>query len=706
MAGTLGLSDLLGDKSMSFDNMFRPGGSSSSSSVSGINYIANYGAENDTSGWVTYDDSLSTTSSAGLVTEGTDTINLNNSFVEGEKILYYTSGTVIGGLSNNTVMYASSVTSTTFKLANAPGGSVFNLTDDGVGTQYFKQVRPLDGTGGSANITWTRTTSSPLRDNASFLFTQGSTTASRCGEGVSYDFTIDSADKGLPLCISFDYVASTGNLADAYAESGLCVYIYDVTNSVMIEPNSRIVPATYTDIYNKYIGYFQAPTNSISYRLIIHCSQTTPSSLAVKIDNVSVGPEKLIYGYAGTDEKSYTPTGNWSANTSYSATWRRVGELAEVNLTVSLSGAPSGNMTFTSAQILNGTGLSLDTTKLAIISGNMSRSLGHGTVFDSGTTSYVASAYWSQADSVIYVSTAANNIISATNPVTFANGDRVVLRLYLPIAGWSSNVQMSSDTDTRVTAFSGYVISHALTADTTLITLTADKDTHGGWVTNTYTVKVPGDYVIGATILSSSGAGSVYVVKNGSKHKYLSSCNTVYYSGGSVYMPSLVSGDTISFKSDTNITITGTTVGGGVTSTFHITRISGPATIAVNEKIQAVYKIASGVTSDTSTPISFATKTTDTHSAVSTSPWKFTAPASGTYLITATLAISAGTAEIRVYKNGSDGGLVLFDANATYSLGGSAQIDLVAGDYIDLRSASSVTLLNNSRYNISIVRVK
>lgn len=63
---------------------------------------------------------------------------------------------------------------------------------------------PIDGVGGSPTVTITRTTSSPLRGAASYLLTKDA--ANRQGQGVSYDFTIDSAQKGRSLSVLFDYI--------------------------------------------------------------------------------------------------------------------------------------------------------------------------------------------------------------------------------------------------------------------------------------------------------------------------------------------------------------------------------------------------------------------------------------------------------------------------------------------------------------------
>lgn len=93
---------------------------------------------------------LSETSSAGLVTEGTDTINItSHGLTDSDWIYYRTTGTAIGGLTTNTGYYVVSSSASTFKLALTSGGSAIDLTDDGVGEQIFER----------ASISYTGTTS-------------------------------------------------------------------------------------------------------------------------------------------------------------------------------------------------------------------------------------------------------------------------------------------------------------------------------------------------------------------------------------------------------------------------------------------------------------------------------------------------------------------------------------------------------------------
>jgi len=91
---------------------------------------------------------------------------------------------------------------------------------------------PADGTGGTANVTWTRNTTAAeiLRGDASFELTVDA--ADRQGEGVSYDFTIDRADQNKVLGIWFDVDATDAN----YADDDLQVFIYDKDQSQVITP--------------------------------------------------------------------------------------------------------------------------------------------------------------------------------------------------------------------------------------------------------------------------------------------------------------------------------------------------------------------------------------------------------------------------------------------------------------------------------------
>ena len=92
--------------------------------VSGSSYV-----------FITDGTEVSATSSPGLVTG--NTINIDNTFSNGNQVQYHSTGTVITGLTNNVVYYIINVTPTSFELSATPGGPAIVLSSDGTGTQSF-----------------------------------------------------------------------------------------------------------------------------------------------------------------------------------------------------------------------------------------------------------------------------------------------------------------------------------------------------------------------------------------------------------------------------------------------------------------------------------------------------------------------------------------------------------------------------------------
>jgi len=170
-------------------------------------------------------------------------------------------------------------------------------------------VVPVDGTAGSPVSTFASSSSSPLRGTHSGLFTKGA--ANRQGEGFSVDFTIATADKSLPLVISWEGLASA-NYTGSSGTEFMSVYVYDVTNATLIYPASTVVAQG----SSKGKSFFVAST-STSYRLIFHVAGTGTSAWTYQIDSVSVGPQSLGVGTANPDSAvtTNTPAGFGSTNT-------------------------------------------------------------------------------------------------------------------------------------------------------------------------------------------------------------------------------------------------------------------------------------------------------------------------------------------------------------------------------------------------------
>jgi len=186
---------------------------------------------------------------------------------------------------------------------------------------------PVDGTGGSPSVTWTRNTTTPLRGNADFAFAKDA--ANRQGQGVSYDFTISSVDKGRKLSVSFDYNSNTTN----YSAGDILVYLYDVTNSILITPSSTSLPKNTGTLTVNFDS-----TTSTSYRLILHVSTTNATAYTLYFDNFQVGPGQIVQGAAVSNSVAYTPVLTFSGGTTISSqvsssSYTRIGEqmLLQIN---------------------------------------------------------------------------------------------------------------------------------------------------------------------------------------------------------------------------------------------------------------------------------------------------------------------------------------------------------------------------------------
>jgi hypothetical protein len=186
-----------------------------------FNYITNPNAEVDTAGWNLYSDIGRTVSASVVDQDITYTSTSSGNAGNGQTITYvlgtqpYTEPPVITCPTANSVQVAwyngptisQNPTATVLKAAWDASCAATMATATITGTASRRQyitglvtlgsggdTAPSDGTGGSpSSLTFTRTTSSPLVGTASFLETKGA--SSQQGNGVSTDFTVNSADK-------------------------------------------------------------------------------------------------------------------------------------------------------------------------------------------------------------------------------------------------------------------------------------------------------------------------------------------------------------------------------------------------------------------------------------------------------------------------------------------------------------------------------
>jgi hypothetical protein len=170
---------------------------------------------------------------------------------------------------------------------------------------------------------------------------------------------------------------------------------------------------------------------------------TTINTQGECVDLQSNGTTYLVVNrYVPGVWTSFTPTGLWTTNATYSGFWRRVGDSAEVTFKIACAGAPAeaGNL-----DVAIPSGLVIDTAKIAVTANNTA--LGVGTTCDSGTA-YLMSIFYVDTTHVALQSALTNSgsnpqpsnfgsYVSKTSPFTFGNGDAVFASYKVPISGWN-----------------------------------------------------------------------------------------------------------------------------------------------------------------------------------------------------------------------------------------------------------------------------
>lgn len=566
---------------------------------------------------------------------------------------------------------------------------------------------PVDGTGGTANITWSRSTTSPLRGVADFNLVKDA--VNRQGQGVSYDFTIDSADQAKILTISADYEVLSGT----FATGDLAVYVIQdpAGTPVVLQPAGYQVTAATVGNKVRLAATFQTASNVTSYRLCIHVASVSALAYTLAFDSIAVSPQQVVYGAPVTDWQAYTPTFTGLGTvTGVEIYHRRVGDKLEIK-----GRFTQGTGTATEARMSLPAGLTAaGTDKIPSI-----------TIAGLGTLSYSSTAVPTllTEPSVAYLTFGAQS--STTSGITKVLGNQFLtpsgvlsFTAQLPILGWSSSVVVSSSTDTRVVAAksrrsANQTIPNA--TPTVVLFDTTEIDTHGSMNTSgVYTIPVSGIYEISGQIAYgaiASAAGydaNIRLFINGVDSDIQSSATkgtaTQVDPQRFFFRKQLNAGQTVAIRAyhgvAAGLTLLGDTTVTGI-SALNIVRLSGPSQIAASETVAARYADTSGQAIGTSLGIfKFATKDFDTHGGMNTSSGVYTAAISGKYSVDvgiftqAILLSSTQALVLAIYKNGA-----LFSyigqvngngAGVNQHIQGHDIVSLNAGDTISVYISSSV----------------
>lgn len=595
---------------------------------------------------------------------------------------------------------------------------------------------PSTGSGGSpTGLTFTRSTTAPLIGLASFILEQANSTNDQ-GEGVSTDFTIDSAYQANVLSISFNYNASStfvasdgspplndGTTSTNTGNSDVEVFIYDITNAALIYVTPQVITANGANNFS-FSGAFQTAPNSTHYRLILHVATANANAVgwSLKFDNVVVGPQTdgilvpaiptvveaadtSVYTLANTINTWQLVTSGWNIVIPSTGYWKLSYKTAVV--IEASSGSPNTALAL-STSTTPGSGLIEGNVVATAQSPNQNITGAYLQTkpyfLTAGTTIYL------QAQVMQYLTSSSVSNFEVVNNAPGEDADfgsASYIRAEL-VPNFASG---TNDGDIIAARYFGCTSSIS-NSPQVMVYDTIDFDSTGSYNTSTgiYTVPTSGSYHIDATVdvaatYSFSNDLYIAVYRNGTQifaHDLNETTTGTYALTISVSgLVGCVAGDQITIQANTNAS-TPTLVSNNFLNTFSIFKLSGTAQNTLSDSVNASYGCS------TNTPIGvgitlipFNTLYYDTHNTFNISTSLYTIPVSGKYNIESLLTLSVGLSPgdnvvLQLSKNGiayrqlgaiTAGASGIFD----YRIGGSTGVACIAGDTLSIFLSSNST---------------
>jgi hypothetical protein len=562
--------------------------------------------------------------------------------------------------------------------------------------------------GSTTSLTLQTTTSSPLSGTTSLqLVASAATTQGNMIATQAYPIDIEDQAKVLTFKFYYSTVSGTLNLSGTSSNS-FGIAIWDATNSVWLTSTANF-GMTQSSGTGYVTGTCQTNSTTTSVNFCIYAANATSGAATLNFDDFFLGPQTAPFGPAVSDWVAYTPTFTGLGTvTGVSANSRRVGDSLEVKGKVT-----SGTSTATPGLISLGfdggnSNVSIDTTKVPASSvvGSAFLSAASTTTFG---WSILAPATNLSTVTIGFQSSTVGGTTTTTNAsTTIGTGATFEFYFSVPIVGWSSNLQMSNDTDTRVVAMQVQQAAPTATVTGTpsLLKFTSgvQQDTHGAFSTSTglYTVPVTGFYrVTGGVAVSGTFTTTNQVLLAIAHNGSIVQQNGQSAGGADGNIPVQISGTVFCNAGDTLATFvassgTGLSIQSQANQNYlNIERLSGPSVIAATESVNARYFAATATVTGTDSNITYTTKDFDSHNAYSGST--YTIPVSGKYQMNAFITVTAtysttNQTTTSIYKNGSQisEGRNVVSGNPTVIQ--AAVVDIIncnAGDAITFRVMSS-----------------
>lgn len=319
--------------------------------------------------------------------------------------------------------------------------------------------------GGTISGTFAADTTTPMHGFSSYKYTQAA--GSLNDYFVSPGQVVDRRFRGSKVTLTLPYTYDGAN-------NDIQVVVYDETNATVLDSSSYIQANTQSNFSHRLSVYI--PPTCTNIRVGFHTKVLNSGKIFAFDDlQMDVGIENILaYVQNSTETTSWTPTGSWIVNATYSGRWYREG--AYMVGTVSITTA-SGGPTAASLVINLPPGYEIDTSKFAnTFTGGRAR-VGLSYMEDSGTGSWWGTTSWFSTTSILVNAgnAAGSYLLDApvTNSVPFAfnTSDLVIADFKVPIKGWSAaNPNYLSNVDTFSTNYNAltFCSSATCTSDTVL----------------------------------------------------------------------------------------------------------------------------------------------------------------------------------------------------------------------------------------------
>lgn len=604
---------------------------------------------------------------------------------------------------------------------------------------------------------WDTFGTNTLRGDLGIFFTLDSAaswSANTAYGWVSDEFTIDKADLARVLEFTFDYRQTSGVLdASGTATQTIEVWIYNKNLNAWTQPAGFRGMNAGLNVSAQCQATFQTDSSSANnvYRVALLAMRTTGVTAPAKIyvDTMRVGPQTVNIGAPITDWQTYTPSlTNATGITNLSAWYRRVGDSYEIRANFAVSNAARSSTTTWKLTYPNGV------TANTSIAQSLAGTTAHGfyEIYGDLTGS---SLLFTQLDSVQITSDGitfnkrgANRALYDADFNSIGAAKYFSLEATVPVVGFSANVQMSSDTDTRViSSQAGRNATQSIPNQTFTVvnfdTLVYDLSGSMDVTTNKgrFTCPIAGIYSVKTSVEftnNATGGRAIALYKNGVVYNNLSNCQV-----NSGAAPTTICGTTsVSCKAGDYLEIYAYQASGGNLNlapngssytfcTFE--RLSGPAVVAASETVALRYTNTSQpsvANNNTSNYLGAWTKDYDTFNfgsalanTTASGNASATIPVSGKYLIIFSSLWNYGVAptgngyvDVQMFVNTSlvsiIGAITATTSQSQYLwVNGSETYNFKAGDVVAFKvensgTGSTYTMNASGNWNhLSIIRV-